>query len=944
MLSASVPGAAAPERQQFSTPTIHRRRRHDGGEFGEIPPQVRHALIAPGRAIDSETRQFLEPRFGHDFGRVRIHVDSAAAESVQAQAFTVGHHIVFAAHHYAPETTAGLRLLAHELTHVVQQGAVSGGHAPMSAMVSVQRKPTLPYPGRILSLAEIAKDPEREKQRDNTKQTDAKACRSIGRTTTSDNCPATLAPGEKVKVTDEKVAGLWLQIENNGIANFGPKERVNVLGAFVGPIVEPAVVPKADADPPKTEAAPPAPPGEPSLTDRLLARLAQLPPKKRWTGGNVKGRAFVAINSLMVAKDFWFHEPTDRETASKIISRVKANFADVYLTDEKFDKVYGQINGLARGAFEQILRGARGAIKRLANDTTTGKDEETEAGWDYQLSQLSLASEVMETLAGDLAISDTKYIKPYVTMTGLKGGAAFLDGLLVGIRSQLSEEDAKKLGMKIAEAQGISALAPQIILTGALVGIAKDIRDVFKGLYEVVTNFEEMATNMASLMEVLLFDEEAARGFGEAMGADKGKDILKLAGEEVVQFTYHLGEIVGPTVVYTVLALTGVGALASAAVSERLALFLQKFPKAAKFLATAKRLVTFKKAVKAVEEIGEGEKVGGEAAKVAKGSRSLPKAPVPGKGAAPSGLAKGAEDAASTAKIAKDEAKLSEASKATPGPPEKGAPLRGTGAAETARTGRLGSVFRKLATGEGGAIFTDKEMATLYVTEHPDLPGLRAALEDLGVALVEKPPVVEESLLSTAASADIRYVKVTGPDGASFARAVIRYKPRAALQDIWHELNHLLDFQAGKIPPAYSVVAEDASRYSALQARTPESLMEVAEAAAPKIAARSVAELGQIQARQCIAEMRNHLRDIEELLHASDSAYVENAQKAVKYYRNSLESMIETGNVRGPRVLEAAEKAALKDFIKSYVAEKFPDLPAAFEHEFPPQKFWDFLK
>ena len=67
----------------------------------------------------------MEPQFGHDFSSVRIHADAAAAESataVNALAYTVGRDIVFAADRYAPATAAGRRLLAHELTHVVQQG------------------------------------------------------------------------------------------------------------------------------------------------------------------------------------------------------------------------------------------------------------------------------------------------------------------------------------------------------------------------------------------------------------------------------------------------------------------------------------------------------------------------------------------------------------------------------------------------------------------------------------------------------------------------------------------------------------------------------------------------------------------------------------------------------------------------------------------------------
>ena len=67
----------------------------------------------------------MEPRFGHDFSRVRVHCGTIADQSargVNAHAYTRGHNIVFAAGQYAPGTRDGNRLLAHELTHVLQQG------------------------------------------------------------------------------------------------------------------------------------------------------------------------------------------------------------------------------------------------------------------------------------------------------------------------------------------------------------------------------------------------------------------------------------------------------------------------------------------------------------------------------------------------------------------------------------------------------------------------------------------------------------------------------------------------------------------------------------------------------------------------------------------------------------------------------------------------------
>jgi len=83
-----------------------------------------NSLRSGGQPLPRSIRSFMEPRFGHDFSQVRIHTDAQAAETalaVHARVYTVGRDIIFGAGEYAPETTVGKRLLAHELTHVVQQ-------------------------------------------------------------------------------------------------------------------------------------------------------------------------------------------------------------------------------------------------------------------------------------------------------------------------------------------------------------------------------------------------------------------------------------------------------------------------------------------------------------------------------------------------------------------------------------------------------------------------------------------------------------------------------------------------------------------------------------------------------------------------------------------------------------------------------------------------------
>lgn len=80
-----------------------------------------------GRPLSGSVRSFFEPRFGHDLGDVRVHTGGdadAAARAIRARAFTVGRDIVFRSGEYRPETSRGKRLIAHELTHVLQQRRV----------------------------------------------------------------------------------------------------------------------------------------------------------------------------------------------------------------------------------------------------------------------------------------------------------------------------------------------------------------------------------------------------------------------------------------------------------------------------------------------------------------------------------------------------------------------------------------------------------------------------------------------------------------------------------------------------------------------------------------------------------------------------------------------------------------------------------------------------
>jgi hypothetical protein len=133
--------------QDFSRIPIHGR---GNGSRQSKPtnsaPRIVHEVVrSPGRPLDPASRKWMESRLGHDFGRVRVHTDSLAgkaARSVGAQAYTVGHHIVFGTGRYRPRSNAGRHLIAHELAHVAQQTTGDARHANVVNRRTVRKDPS----------------------------------------------------------------------------------------------------------------------------------------------------------------------------------------------------------------------------------------------------------------------------------------------------------------------------------------------------------------------------------------------------------------------------------------------------------------------------------------------------------------------------------------------------------------------------------------------------------------------------------------------------------------------------------------------------------------------------------------------------------------------------------------------------------------------------------
>jgi hypothetical protein len=113
-----------------AAPRIQRFLGQSNGEVGAAPASVDRALASPGRPLEPALRRDMEQSLGHDFSRVRVHSDVASeicARQLDAHAYTSGYDIVFGSGRFAPATPAGRRLLAHELTHVVQQTRETDG-------------------------------------------------------------------------------------------------------------------------------------------------------------------------------------------------------------------------------------------------------------------------------------------------------------------------------------------------------------------------------------------------------------------------------------------------------------------------------------------------------------------------------------------------------------------------------------------------------------------------------------------------------------------------------------------------------------------------------------------------------------------------------------------------------------------------------------------------
>lgn len=216
------------------------------GQGREVPESVHQVLTSPGRPLEPGLRQDMEARFGYDFSQVRVHTGIYAEQSTQdvsAHAYATGRNIVFGTDQYLPESARSRRLVAHELTHVLQQQSASP-----SGMLLRDHRPTyvlqwnLPALMQVLSGEEVSANPQRKAALDATHQSKPILWTEPDTNKLQGTVP--LTPGSIVKIkrvshptvvftdTNEwhpRGSG-WLVVERDG------KEAGFVLGIFLEPL------------------------------------------------------------------------------------------------------------------------------------------------------------------------------------------------------------------------------------------------------------------------------------------------------------------------------------------------------------------------------------------------------------------------------------------------------------------------------------------------------------------------------------------------------------------------------------------------------------------------------------------------------------------------------------------------------------------------------------
>jgi hypothetical protein len=166
-----------------------------------------------------------------------------------------------------------------------------------------------------------------------------------------------------------------------------------------------------------------------------------------------------------------------------------------------------------------------------------------------------------------------------------RSSQAFLSGLFAGLpAARMPEAERQALRSNLAKSTVINIVFPVVFLSGTAVGIGQDAKAAITSAVEILGNFGEFVDMMGEFIGELLRDQELARTLGQETGESFVEKIRGLAPLDPIHFTFELGRLVGPAIVYTILSFLGLSVVAGAVLFGRLSVALSRFPRLLKIV------------------------------------------------------------------------------------------------------------------------------------------------------------------------------------------------------------------------------------------------------------------------------------------------------------------------------------------------------------------------
>ena len=594
-----------------ASPRIQRLAGHSKGQLAAAPSSVDSVLASPGRPLDPALRQDMEERFGCDFAKVRIHSGAAAdrsADDVNSNAYTVEHHIVFGAGRYAPASLEGRRLLAHELTHVLQQtGAVRQPEAYDRAGIPKSATGTLRTSAILASQSAGPSFLQREeKQAVRVSMHPEETGRFSGSfelpgggllhyTVELHNVPALLLdqsnrPKLELECQFGIRAALQEQLKSGPPPSGGPALQISIDAGYSKALnakhVERMVRRAARAELKRViaqaqkanPASPPLAKSAPVLVELASEAAATFSP------------ALEGVKTLAAGGEISAEEaPKEAELVAAIEMATKS--------------VAGKVNDI-----ELAERAYKATLSFTLSDPTLLKRASEAvrevAGPGAMVEYLALVEQRLTAPQPDpFEVLRVKRRGPYGTYVGsglyevmsgplgwlvafAENVKAFLHGLYLGVSESVSEEAAAQFGKRLGGSVVLNLLFPVPFLAGTAAGLW----EMVKGFAETISNIKEVVEAILELIGTMFTPAGyvLAKAMGRGMGVEYGKTIVDMSQMNLVRFAYHLGKLIGPTILLIVLSLLGVPQAAAAAVSARLAEIIgpvaKRFPRLARLM------------------------------------------------------------------------------------------------------------------------------------------------------------------------------------------------------------------------------------------------------------------------------------------------------------------------------------------------------------------------